>query len=282
MESATLALEKSDWLIAGLHYQLFKCQACGSIFTAPPPSDVTLENLYRTSFDYRWYQDHYPAKLRDCRMRIQEYKPHLGQRVLDFGGGVGYFSKAASEAGLESITYDPYVSKALPSGDRWDSVVTLHVLEHSNNLDRTISQINDLLAPGGKLIISVPNAEGLGYRELGMRWVWAQPPLVHIFHFTAAGMKALLTRHGFSDISVSYHERWDANLVSDLENHARQRYLDSLWGLRPFNRFALYRKLVATIVSRLRFADLKRAQSNPNHDRSSYSELEIVARKPNE
>lgn len=279
-DGESLPFDGQEWRVDGCAYRLVSCQACSSIFTTPPPSDATLGNLYRTSFDFRWYQDHYDAKLRDCRMRIQEYGSRLGKRVLDFGGGVGYFSKAASEAGLECITYDPYVSTALPSGSSRDCVVALHVLEHSNDLDRTIAQIKSFLAPGGRVIIAVPNAAGLGYQKLGMRWVWAQPPLIHIFHFTAAGLMALLSRHGFGDIQVSYHERWDANLVSDLQNHARQKYLDSLWGLRPLNRFPLYRKLVASIVSQFRFADLKRAQKNNSPDCSWYSELVIVARKP--
>ena len=279
LESAALVFSNSNWLIAGQCYQLLKCQACGSVFTAPPPSDATLEDFYRTSFNYRWYQDHYDAKLRDCRARIQEYGPYLGKRVLDFGGGVGYFSKAASEAGFESTTCDPYINADISSESQWDSVVALHVLEHSNNLDRTLSQIKNLLTPGGRIIIVVPNFESLGYQGLGMRWVWAQPPLVHIFHFTASGMKTLLARHGFSDVDVSYHERWDANLASDLKHHIRQKYLDSLWGMRLLNRFSLYRKLVANIVSRLRFADLKQAKKNHSRDSSRYSELQVVARK---
>lgn len=279
LEKAVSPYPGPDWQFAGQNYRLSRCHACGSVFTAPLPSDAALENLYRTSFDYRWYQDHYSAKLRDCRMRIKEYRAHLGKRVLDFGGGVGYFSEAASEAGMESVTYDPYVSTRIADNRPWDSIVALHMLEHSNNLDRTILQIKELLAHEGKVILAVPNFEGLGYQTLGMHWVWAQPPLLHVFHFTTSGMKALLARHGFSDIVVSYHERWDANLISDLKHHNRQKYLDSLWGLRPFNRFLPYRKLVAGIVSWLRFADLELSMQEYSRDCSKYSELQVIARK---
>lgn len=280
LENTASVFANADWLVASRRYRLLKCRACGTAFTDPTPSDSTLEHFYKTSFDYRWYSDHYEAKLRDCRMRILEYGPHLGKRVLDFGGGMGYFSQTASEAGLESITYDPYINPEISGAGGWDSVVALHVLEHSNNPDRTIAQIKDLLVQGGKVVITVPNFESLGYQELGMRWVWAQPPLIHTFHFTAVGLKALLNRHGFGEIEVSYHERWDANLISDLKHHTRQRYLDSLWGMRPLNRFTKYRKLMAAIVSQLRFADLRRARQNYSPNDSSYAELQIVARKP--
>lgn len=268
--------DAKTWRISGLETKLLQCQACQSIFTSPKPSDDVLKELYRTSFDFRWYQDHYDAKLRDCRIRIQEYGARLGKRVLDFGGGVGYFSKAATEAGLESVTYDPYVNTTPPSEHRWDCVVALHVLEHSNDLDRTISQIKDFLAPGGRVIFAVPNASGLGYQKLGMRWVWAQPPLVHVFHFTAAGLKALLARHGFGSLEESYHERWDANLYCDLEHVEQFRKWDADWGRRPFNAFQPYRRWVARRNTQRRFEGLEQALTAYDPQSSAYAELHLT------
>jgi 2-polyprenyl-3-methyl-5-hydroxy-6-metoxy-1,4-benzoquinol methylase len=259
------------------HYALLQCSSCNSVFSDPMPTDENLSNLYQVSFDYRWYRDHYAAKLTDCRTRVKEYAPLLGKRVLDFGGGMGYFSQAAIEAGLESKTFDPYVTAARPTTGNWDSVVALHVLEHSNDLDRTMSEMKNFLCPEGRLILAVPNFASLGYKERGMAWVWAQPPLVHIFHFTAAGLAALLARHGFSDIRASYHERWDANLFCDLEHAQRFQKWDRAWGIRPLNNLGLYRRLIAHLNSKRRFRGL--AQSLRNLDRASdiYSELQITA-----
>lgn len=276
LQGPLVAYNAQTWCISDIEYRLLRCEECGSTFTSPQPSDATLGNLYRTSFDYRWYQDHYDAKLRDCRMRIQEYGMRLGKRVLDFGGGVGYFSKAASEAGLESLTYDPYVNAALPGESRWDSVVALHVLEHSNDLDRTISQIKNLLAPGGRVIIAVPNAAGLGYQKLGMCWVWAQPPLVHVFHFTSAGLKALLARHGFVNMEVTYHERWDANLYCDLEQVERFRKWDADWGRHPFNAFRSYRRWIARRNTQRRFEGLEKSLVSYDPQSDAYAEFQVT------
>lgn len=265
------------WDFDGVTYHLDLCNECRSAYTKPNPTDSTLEKLYRTSFNYRWYLDHYKTKLQDCRMRVQELGAFLGKRVLDFGGGMGYFSKAASEAGLESITYDPYVSSDLPSENNWDSVVALHVLEHSNDLDRTVTQISKFLAPGGRLIVAVPNFSSLGYQKHGMRWVWAQPPLVHVFHFTAAGLVALLSRHGFADIRVSYHERWDANRYCDVEYAKQFRKWDAAWGMRPFRAFPLYRRLIAYLNSRRRFRGLEESLRNYDSTSDISAELQITA-----
>lgn len=269
--------DKSTWTIGDVVYSLAQCAGCGSAFTQPIPGDATLQDLYGKSFDYRWYRDHYDAKLKDCRIRIRECSPQLGRRVLDFGGGVGYFSRAAREAGLESITFDPYVSSFRPDEGVWDCVVALHVLEHSNNPDRTISEIKQFLVPGGRIIVAVPNFACSGYRQMGMRWVWAQPPLLHVIHFTATGLDLLLRRHAFEKIEVTFHERWDANLYCDLAEAARFHRRDALWSLRILNRFGAYRRWIANRNGKLRFEGLERARSNYDPYSDAHAELQVTA-----
>jgi SAM-dependent methyltransferase len=276
-ENICAPLGDKRWLFFEKSYQLTRCGACQSAFTSPLPDDASLQRIYQSSFDFRWYRDHFPAKLKDCRMRLEEYKNLLGQRVLDFGGGVGYFSQVAREAGHTSVTYDPFTASVPAEKGAWDTVVALHVLEHANDLDRMCGQFKELLVPGGRLVLAVPNFSGNGYREQGMQWVWAQPPLIHIFHFTASGIAALLSRHGFSDIQVSYHERWDANLYCDLKHVKRFRKWDAAWGLRPFKFFPPYRRLIAYLNSRRRFRGLTHALRDYDAGSDAYSELQITA-----
>jgi len=242
------------------------------------PDDTVLARVYSECFDYRWYQDHYGAKLRDCRDRIDEYRPVLGRRVLDFGGGVGYLSAVLRDEGYESVTYDPFCRKDDQTVGLWDTVIALHVIEHANDPDRTLGEMKRLLAPGGNLILAVPNAAGRGYRERGMDWVWAQPPLIHTLHFTAAGLSALLERHGFAVESVTFAERWDANLCTDLERVTFHSMLDQAWSRQPWHGYPLYRKGCAMISSLLRSQGLRRARHGYNQVNTDYSELQIFAR----
>ena len=251
-------MESRLWQLFGREYRLVWCDACGSAYSDPVPDDEILKRLYRQHFDYRWYRDHYEAKLLDAHIRVKEYGERLGRRVLDFGGGLGYFSHAAREAGLNSVTYDPYAADADPGGD-WDCVVALHVLEHTNDLDRAISQMKCRLRPGGSLLLAVPNFCGEGYRRMGMDWVWAQPPLVHVFHFTATGLAKLVERHGFAQVVCSYHERWDANTTADIEHAKEFRRADSAWGYQPFSRLHSYRRWVVRRNTKRRFAALGRS-----------------------
>ncbi len=258
-------------------YSLARCRQCGSAFTANLPDDEILAKFYRTSFDYRWYSDHLPAKIRDSEMRLKEYAPLLGRRVLDFGGGIGYFSEVARKAGYDSITYDPFASGGSPPASGWDTLVALHVIEHANDIDRLCGQIKSLLAPGGRIILAVPNFDGLGYRTLGMDWVWAQPPLMHIFHLTAKGLQTVLARHGFAQFEVSYHERWDANNFCDVEQADETRRRDQNWGRRTINRIPLLRKLVAVRNTAYRFKGLNKALEGYDKSNPAYSELQITA-----
>ncbi len=265
------------WEIENHNYNLKRCPACKSFFTNPLPDDVTLKKLYEKSFNYGWYHDHYNAKLRDCKIRILEYRNMIGPEVLDFGGGIGYFSEVARKMGFDAITYDPFLNKATSITGKWDTVVALHVLEHSNNLDDIIKQIKSYLKPDGKLILAVPNALSFGYKKLGMHWVWAQPPLLHIFHFTAAGLKMLLERHNFKVLNISYHERWDANIYSDVEHVQFSKLMDDAWAKKPYNSFKLYRKLVAHINTFRRFKGLEKSMIKYCSANDIYAELQVIA-----
>lgn len=274
----TLPYSEQQWSVWGDGYRLHSCEACHSISTFPLPSNDVLSRLYAESFDYRWYQDHYWAKLRDCRERIREYQSFLGRKVLDFGGGVGYMSAALREAGYESVTYDPFCREDDKVEGNWDTVIALHVLEHANDPDHTIAQMKSMLSSSGKLIVAVPNAGGIGYRELGMSWVWAQPPVLHILHFTSEGLITILERNGFKVEDVRYSERWDANLYCDFEQVGRFRKLDALWGRQPYTRFKLYRKFCALLVSAIRYNGLQKVLRGKQQSCVDFSELQIVAR----
>jgi SAM-dependent methyltransferase len=264
----------------GRRYGLEQCDNCGCAFTAPRPDDATLRRLYADSYDYRWFRDHYEAKLADARARRAEYGPWLGASVLDFGGGLGYFAAAAREAGLRSETLDPHRGGAVhaPEGG-WDSAVALHVLEHSNDPGAMLDEIHGRLRPGGGLILAVPNYASAGYRERGAGWVWAQPPLVHVFHFTARGLGLLLPRHGFEVEAIDYRERWDANYVSDVLEVERFARLEADWARRPWSSFAPYRRYIARRNARLRFEALARSLREHAAEPSLGSELQVRARR---
>lgn len=250
------------WTEESQEFRLLNCPQCELIWTHPLPDNTTLKSFYARAFDYDWYADHLTHKRLDVRERVRVLKPVLGSSSLDYGGGFGYFSDACKNSGISSEVYDPY----LPGANRelskqWDSVVALHSLEHSNDLEKTLTDFRRLLNPGGRLIISVPNAHSSSYQKKGMAAVWAQPPLLHIFHFSEKNIRFLLERHGFEVEDISYADRWDANYVSDVLLRPFFFRMDSYWAKlkntplhRPYAVTVGFLRQIALRLSRVFFS----------------------------
>lgn len=259
---------------------LRQCGVCASIFSWPIPDDDAIKRIYQKAFNYRWYRQMFATKLKDAQIRLDELGGLLGQRVLDFGGGPGYFSEAARSRGLDSLTYDPMMNAAAaaPRPGCWDSVVALHVLEHGQRPEAMLAEMETFLAPDGRLILAVPNAAGAGYRQRGMAWTWAQPPFVHIFHFTPKGLEALLRRCGFEIVEMRFHDRWDASHLADVVHHRRLNVLQRLWGTRPFRYLSMYRRAAMALLTHHRWALLEQS-SRLGLAPEDRAELLVIARR---
>ncbi len=240
-------------------YGITTCPECGTSSTAPVPSEAAVANYYAKSFDYRWYQDHLWAKRRDANIRVREIKqwwPEItAGRMLDFGGGLGYQTQAFIDFGITCVTWDPYApGRRSPAPSGIDTVVCLHVLEHSIVPQATVEAIRSCLRQDGHLVIAVPNRDGSGYTRHGMNWVWAQPPICHIHHFSEAGLVSLLEHCGFKILDIRRCDRWDANPLSDDKFRHLFVFMGNLWGATPLlSRLPFYRYAIATVTSALRF-----------------------------
>jgi len=78
---------------------------------------------------------------------------------------------------------------------RFDVVTALHVVEHVPDPVRPVRRMLEWLAPGGLLIIEVPNAGGLGARLFGRAWSGLELPR-HLSHFSPETLRRLVERAG--------------------------------------------------------------------------------------
>lgn len=127
-------------------------------------------------------------------------------------------AQAAREQGLETHTgtLDDYAGAG-----NFDVVLFVHVLEHLSDPLAALQRAHALLAPDGRVVVALPNAEGCERRLFGAAWDgWDVPR--HQHHFGPAALCALLEQAGFAPGRVR-HE-WYSILARSIGNR-RQAHL---------------------------------------------------------
>ncbi|MGH2959532.1 MAG: class I SAM-dependent methyltransferase [Solirubrobacterales bacterium] len=95
---------------------------------------------------------------------------------------------SAAEKGLE--TKVGTLGSVDLAGRQFDAITFQHSLEHVTDPAADLALVSELLVPGGKLLVSVPNFGSLQRRVFNGRWFHLDLPR-HRFHYTDAGLRAL-------------------------------------------------------------------------------------------
>jgi SAM-dependent methyltransferase len=122
---------------------------------------------------------------RGCRTLGIDLSPHAAERAREYGVDV-------RTGTMRSLQLTP--------GD-FDVVIMSHSLEHVPHPAEEIGEAWRLLAPGGRLLLAVPNGDAVRMRVDGAHWSCLMPP-VHFWFFDAASLRSLVERHGFRVDSV--------------------------------------------------------------------------------
>jgi 2-polyprenyl-3-methyl-5-hydroxy-6-metoxy-1,4-benzoquinol methylase len=155
------------------------------------------------------------------RRIVKAFPPWTGGgRLLDVGCASGKFLRQMAAvgwtcAGIEQdaeaaararqVTPDVFAGEPLdapfPPGS-FDLVTAFHVLEHLPDPLGVLRRMLMWLAPGGSVVIEVPNVAGVGGRLFGRYWCGLDLPR-HLVQFTPATVGALAERAGGRVVSTS-------------------------------------------------------------------------------
>ena len=170
-----------------------------------------------------------------------------GASVLDFGSGVGHFSRRLAQR-FDSTAYDlsPYAreqtKKTSPSSHivddtaaiasaSLDLVCSLHVLEHVPDPAATFREFARLLRPNGRLLYVVPNPQGWGHRIKQQKWFAYRDP-THCSVLSKAAWLAATRDGGFSIERVAADGLWDAPYVARVPKVIQRPFFGALAGLQ--------------------------------------------------
>jgi 2-polyprenyl-3-methyl-5-hydroxy-6-metoxy-1,4-benzoquinol methylase len=95
-----------------------------------------------------------------------------------------------------SIRIAPDLAAAGYEAGSFDQIVMWHVLEHLRDPRAMLEQCHRILAPGGRLVVAVPNFSSWQARLAGPGWFHLDAPR-HLYQFPLAALRRLLERCGF-------------------------------------------------------------------------------------
>ena len=141
-------------------------------------------------------------------------------RLLEIGCGSGRFLNRMRKAGwaVEGIDFDPVVAArveekfgipvaigSLPdlgyTEGTYDVVAMSQVIEHVPDPAVLLKECRRVLRPGGRLVLSTPNARSVAHRIFGRHWRGLEPPR-HQHVFTPAALSRCAKDCGFVDARV--------------------------------------------------------------------------------
>lgn len=213
---------------AGGTYRLRRCRDCALVYLTPRLEDETLATLYGEDFyfpeesAFSAVADGVKALIQDARRHVVE-KRSRGGRLLDVGSGDGAFvhhmathgwdatgldfSPAASELAARRGLRGRYLMGSLADHDlpqgSFDAVTMWQVLEHIGEPVATLRRAHALLRPGGLLVASVPNIDGLSAALTRERW-WGLDVPRHLVHYTPSTLGRVIAESGLDVIDVRH------------------------------------------------------------------------------
>jgi SAM-dependent methyltransferase len=107
---------------------------------------------------------------------------------------------------------------SVPTDRRYDVIAFRSVLEHVWNPVETLRRARDLLAPGGRLVLSVPNIASWSFRRFGTFWYPLDPPR-HLLQFTSQSLVLLGRRANLE--AVALRSEFNSRMILNSWHYSR-------------------------------------------------------------
>ncbi len=223
-------------------FEYCECSECRMLYMSPRPSESLLSEFYNTSKNYEYFNRFiFPSSIENRRKHIfiprvdkiiQLAKKHQTTRnkLLEIGAGFGIFSHEMANhnffkevVGIEAsqslaetcrkkgIRIYEGILEELIIEEKFDIVVAFEVIEHIFDPKLFLEITNNILIPGGLLILTFPNYEGFDISVLGAESVAIDHE--HLNYFNETSITLILEKSGYIVESIETPGQLDVDLV---------------------------------------------------------------------
>ncbi|HYT73302.1 MAG TPA: class I SAM-dependent methyltransferase [Vicinamibacterales bacterium] len=211
-------------------YDVVVCERCGCGYADGIPDQRAFDQYYRDMSKYEYAQRGGAESEYDSRRLaliagiIAPHLPSSGVRILDVGCASGRLLANLRDVGFPNVTgLDPSPACAAAAGrlygidvrtmtlgeiagtgERFEVVIMVGVLEHLRDLDDAFEHLHSLLAPGGLLYVEVPDVTAFAD--------WPNAPYQdfsteHINFFSPVSLDNLMRARGFRRVFLEQNHR---------------------------------------------------------------------------
>jgi SAM-dependent methyltransferase len=212
--------------------RLWRCGACGFRFL-PLASQAAAKELYTASYfaDYSptgGYDEQAAHRRHEAGVRGELLARHAAApgRLLEIGCASGWFLQEATRRGFAARGVEPGREQAELAARRTglpvfggtieeadldegalDVVCGWHVLEHVVDPATALARLRGALAPGGLLLLEVPNVDSRMAQRFGESWLHFDLPH-HVGHYAPRSLRTILERTGFAVEALETVSAW--------------------------------------------------------------------------
>ena len=223
-------------LVSPFAFPVVRCRRCSMVYVTPRPAEQALEQFYPDPFfaaeaelgefltdqgpflleKWKYVKDLRPGRLLDIGCQKGEFlyfMEHRGWKVK----GVELFPKAPNRF-HQDIFYGRLEQAAFPPAE-FDLITLWAVLEHVYSPKKLLRLIRPLLAPGGVLVVLVPN-----FFSIPGRIMRHDDIPRHTSLFTAGTLGRMLTATGFTVQDVDYNHVLFGGGTRGIFNYLAKRF----------------------------------------------------------
>ncbi len=234
-------------------FHIVQCGACGLVYVGEDPAAVDFAALYDESYytggqngafaDYVGQAAGRRAAARRRLWTLRRIKPR--GRLLDVGCAAGFFLAEAARhfdvQGVEPSTYAATFAReklglkvfngtlhdAALAAASFDLITLWDVIEHVPDPAALLVEIQRLLAPGGRVVLTTGDIGSAYAQARGAAWHLLTPPW-HLYFFSRATLMTLATRAGLgveviAARGVAGDGAWARSKPGIVLNHLRGR-----------------------------------------------------------